>query len=107
MAIDVDMYYHDTKGEHVQGPVAVTALTPTLRDVIIHNVTATNMGTAGQIVGLPEMFVDGVTLTNVQIGCDTGMEIRDSRNIVFNAVKITPGQGVAFTTDHATVTNNP
>jgi polygalacturonase len=106
-AIDIDMYYHDKKGAKTHGPQPITASTPLLKDVLIHDVTATKINKAGRIIGLPEQLADGVTLTNVQIDSKTGFLIQDAKNIVFNNVKITPEQGEAITTENAQLTNNP
>jgi polygalacturonase len=106
-AIDIDMYYHDKTGAKSHGPQPITASTPLLKDVLIHDVTATKINKAGRIIGLPEQLADGVTLTNVQISSKTGMDIQDAKNIVFNQVKIIPTQGDPITTENAQLTNNP
>jgi polygalacturonase len=106
-AIDIDMYYHDTKGAKVHGTQPITSSTPLLKDVMIHDVTATGINKAGRIIGLPEQLADGVTLTNVQISSNTGMDIEDAKNIVFNQVKIIPKEGDPITTKNSQLTNNP
>ncbi|HXE09463.1 MAG TPA: glycoside hydrolase family 28 protein [Acidobacteriaceae bacterium] len=59
-------------------PVAampVTRLTPMFHNITIENVTATNSGNDGSIVGLPESPVLDLTLRNVHISGKTGMLI--------------------------------
>ena len=106
-AIDIDMYYHDKSGANAHGPQSITPTTPFLNDVQIHNVTATDIDRAGRIIGLPEQLARGITLTNVQITSNTGMNIQDAKDIVFNNVKITPSEGDPVTLKNAQLTNNP
>jgi polygalacturonase len=106
-AIDIDMYYHDPKGEKAHAPQPVTDFTPLLRDVKISNVTVTNADSAGRIIGLPEMPIDGIKLTSVQITCRKGLDIRDAKNIILNQVTITAAESPPVTTENAQVTTIP
>jgi polygalacturonase len=53
----------------------VTRLTPMFHNITIENVTATNSGNDGSIVGLPESPVLDLTMRNVHISGKTGMLI--------------------------------
>ena len=54
---------------------AVTAETPSFRNIRIRNLTATSTRAAGVIIGLPESLVSNVVLENVQItSATTGLE---------------------------------
>ena len=57
--------------------------TPIWRHILIRNVTSTNTSIAGQIVGLPEMPVEDVVLTNVSISAKSPIEIAHARGIKF------------------------
>jgi polygalacturonase len=61
------------EGEVPAEPVG--RLTPKFHDIIIENVTATNSGQDGLIVGLPESPVKNVVLKNVHLSGKTGMSI--------------------------------
>ena len=56
----------------------VTRLTPHFHDITIKNLTATESGSAGVIVGLPEARVLRVALHNVQISARKGLTIGDA-----------------------------
>jgi polygalacturonase len=53
----------------------ITRLTPHFHDITLENVTAVNSASAGAIVGLPEAPVLAVTLRNVKIGAQHGLNI--------------------------------
>jgi polygalacturonase len=54
----------------------VTPLTPHFHDITIENLTSTSAASAGEILGLPEAPVAGLTLRNVKIDADHGLTIR-------------------------------
>jgi hypothetical protein len=58
---------------------------------------------AGQIIGLPEMSISDVVLTNVQIAAKEGMEIIHAKGIRFVDSKITAANGPAVVTHDAQV----
>jgi polygalacturonase len=74
-AILITEYYpHPApQGEVPSEPVG--RLTPKFHDIMIENVTATNSGSAGTIVGLPESPVLGLTMKNVHLTAKTGLSI--------------------------------
>ena len=68
--------YYPRAGTMAEVPaMPVTRLTPMFHDITIENVTATNSGNGGSIVGLPESPVLNLTLKNVHISGKTGMLI--------------------------------
>ena len=85
-------------------PDAITSHTPISKNIIIRNVTATDCPTAGTIYGVPEMPVDGVTLSNVNLSAETGLKIYYARNIRFENSKITVQKGKPLITYDAQVT---
>lgn len=70
----------------------VTRLTPHFHDILIENLTATDIGTVGAIVGLPESPVTGVILRNVQIGAGN-VEIGAGTGLTVGYASVT-GQNV-------------
>jgi polygalacturonase len=55
---------------------SVTALTPHFHGFTIENLSSIDGGSAGEILGLPESQVSGVTLHNVKIQAQHGLTIR-------------------------------
>jgi polygalacturonase len=68
--------YYPRPGTPAEVPaMPVTRLTPMFHDITIENVTATNSGNDGSIVGLPESPVLNLTLKNVHLSGKTGLLI--------------------------------
>jgi polygalacturonase len=82
----------------------LTKHTPITKDIVIRNVTATDCPTAGTIYGVPEMPVDGITLSNVNLSAETGLKIYYARNIRFENSKIAVQKGKRLITYDAQVT---
>jgi polygalacturonase len=57
----------------------VTPLTPRFHNITIENLTSTSAASAGEILGLPEAPVVGLTLRNVKIDADRGLTLRYAR----------------------------
>ncbi|MGH8024388.1 MAG: glycoside hydrolase family 28 protein [Limisphaerales bacterium] len=85
-------------------PAPVTGHTPFDKNIVIRNVTATDCPSAGTIYGLPEMPIDGVIFSNVNLSADAGMQIYYARNIQFQDSKITVRTGRPLVTYDAQVT---
>jgi polygalacturonase len=74
-AILITEYYPHNAPDGEVPPEPITRLTPKFHDISIENVTATNSGSAGSIVGLPEAPVLGLTMKDVHLEGKTGLEI--------------------------------
>jgi polygalacturonase len=74
-AILITEYYPHPAPEGEVPSEPVGRLTPKFHDITIENVTATNSGSAGTIVGLPESPVLGLTMKNVHLAGKTGLSI--------------------------------
>ncbi|MDF2271879.1 pectinesterase family protein [Streptomyces coacervatus] len=74
---------------------AVTTATPNYHDITIANVTATGANTAGQIVGVPEQPITGLTLTSVNITAKTGLTVRNA-TVSTTSTTIKPASGPAY-----------
>jgi polygalacturonase len=84
IAILIESYYPKIPPDPTQDPSQpVDPTTPIWKNINITNVTATGSKTAGQIAGLPEMPVSGVTLTNVHISAGAAFEVYNAQGIKF------------------------
>jgi polygalacturonase len=82
-------------------PRPVSDGTPHWRNIEITNVTASGGQIAGQIVGLPEMPIENVTLTNVHISAEKPIQIVHARNVQFvdSSVSATKGKPIISDAD--------
>lgn len=82
--------------------------TPIFRDIHISNITARGSKIAGDITGLKEMPIQGITLDNVRIAAKQGFTVTNAKGIVFRDVEILPESGAPLSKDNAelSVTNS-
>jgi polygalacturonase len=73
----------------------VGRLTPKFHNITIENVTATNSGSAGYIVGLPESPVMDMTLKNVHLAGKTGLAVAYAK-VTMDDVTVKPDTGEAI-----------
>jgi polygalacturonase len=103
--IQITSYYPKIPAEPIADPAqAVTATTPVWRHLRIRNLTADGAAVAGEIIGLPEMPVSDVLLTNVHIKARRGFRIIHARGIRFENSSIEVEQGPPITTQDAEAT---
>ena len=93
VAITLNLFYFDKTAQQERKTAAVTSTTPVVRGIRIIDVVVEGAKTAGDIVGLPEMPIDTVTLENVRVNANTGMTVQDARNVSLRNVRITPQKG--------------
>ncbi|MET7697587.1 pectinesterase family protein [Streptomyces sp. NPDC005485] len=74
---------------------AVTSSTPNYHDITISGITATGATEAGQIIGVPERPVTGITLNSVTISARTGLTVRNA-TVRTNSTTIKPASGSAY-----------
>src|SRR6201996_5594546 len=74
-ALVISEYYPKVLPPEGDGAQPVTRLTPHFHDITLENVTAVDSASAGAIVGLPEAPVLAVTLRNVKISAQHGMNV--------------------------------
>jgi polygalacturonase len=94
-AILVTEYYPSPAPSGEVPSVPVGRLTPKFHNITIENVTATNSGSAGYIVGLPESPVFDLTLKNVHLAGKTGFAIAYAK-VTMNDVTVKPDTGEAI-----------
>lgn len=70
--------------------------TPAFKDIYVENLVSRNARRAMFFNGLPEMNIENINLKNVSITATIGAELVESKDIVFDNVKITPKEGAAF-----------
>lgn len=103
--IFITSYYPKAPDDPAQDPAQpVNSLTPIWRSIRISNVTSTNSPTAGQIIGLPEMPVSDIVLTNVKIAADKGLQVINAKGVKFVNSQITPKTGPPLLAQVADVT---
>jgi polygalacturonase len=76
--------------------VPLTQKPPTIRRVYVKNVTGNGGKTAAEIVGLPEVPIEGVVFEDVTIASENGVRCTDCSNITFKNAKITSKTGSPF-----------
>ncbi len=94
-ALIISEYYPKVMPPEDNTAQPVTRLTPHFHGILIENLIATEIGTAGAIVGLPESPVTGVVLRNVQIGAGTGLTVGYA-SVMGQNVKIFAPRGPAI-----------
>jgi lysophospholipase L1-like esterase len=109
-AITITCYYPKIPKENEAQPL--TPQTPVFKGIHITNLTATCPKEAGVIIGLPESLVTDVTLTDVQIFAQTGLTIRNAKDVRCTNVRVTVLKGEPFILENAQVegigsTNKP
>jgi len=82
----VDNNFPDYKGD--------PAKTPSIKNILIENVTSEKSKNAGRIVGLPQSKITNVTLRNVTITAEKDFVIRDADKPILENTKIEIKKGV-------------
>ncbi|MEJ5996310.1 glycoside hydrolase family 28 protein [Pedobacter sp. Du54] len=96
-AILFDMYYAAVdpialKGDKREAPkvvlLPVTEETPTFKDFHISNVACDGASKAVFIRGLPELSISNITLQNLSIKAQEGLDIQEAKNVTLNNVNL-------------------
>lgn len=104
VAILITSYYPKLpKVPEQDAPQPVAATTPLWRHIRIKNIQAEGGAVAGQIIGLPEMPIQDVVLTDVNISAAKGFEIIHAQGIQFVNSHITARHGEPLTAYDAQV----
>jgi polygalacturonase len=94
-AIVLDMQYTRTS------PEPVSERTPQFRNIHFSNITAqTNQ--AVFLNGLAEMPIEDISFSDIQFDAQTGITIREAKNIELHQVRVTTRQGPALTAENLT-----
>jgi polygalacturonase len=84
--VSITMYYSGGASEDRAEPAGEG--TPIFRDISLCNILARGAKVAGEILGLPEMPIQGVTLDNVRIAGEKSFVIRHAKDIAFHRTRI-------------------
>ena len=71
--------------------------TPAFRNIVIEDISGTNIKRAIYFNGLPEMKIQNVTLRNIVICSTYGALFRQTDGLTIEDVLISPTEGEAFT----------
>jgi polygalacturonase len=78
-------------------PQAITALTPTIRDITVSDLTATGATAESLIIGLPESCIRNVSLSNVSItGRSAGLRLRNMTATFTSVTSTLPNEDPPF-----------
>lgn len=91
-AILITEYYPHAAPEGEVPSEPVGRLTPKFHNITIENVTATNSGSAGTIVGLPESPVLALSMKNVHLAGKTGLSVAYA-TVSMDGVTVTAEKG--------------
>ena len=93
-AIILTLFY----GRSTEEPVSDR--TPIFRNIHIANMTGSEVNSLGGIVGIPEMPISNISISNVNIDAKSGMRIRDAENLTFNDFTLSTQQGPALSMEN-------
>jgi polygalacturonase len=79
-------------------PEPVSERTPVFRNIHLNGITG-DAKTAAELTGLTEMPVSDVSFVDVQLDTETGIKIKDARDLSFQNVTINASQGPALLAD--------
>ncbi len=79
-------------------PEPVSERTPIFRNIRFNAITG-DAKAAGELTGLAEMPLEGISFTDVQLDAETGFRITDARQVGFHHVTINTTKGPAIVAD--------
>ncbi|MBN2133886.1 MAG: glycoside hydrolase family 28 protein [Sedimentisphaerales bacterium] len=86
----LNMFYQKVPAE------PVSQRTPVLRNIHFSNITVKDAPVAGYVLGLPEMPVENVTFSHINIDAEKGFSCKDARDISFHDIRIDTQRGPAL-----------
>jgi polygalacturonase len=89
-AINLNLFYTNMPSE------PVTERTPIFRNIHISNMTGVDVNAAGAILGLPEMPVSDISLTDIDLKAKTGFSVVDAKDIRISGMTVNTETGPAF-----------
>ena len=101
-AITFNMYYggksvaemiEDGDNPDTSTKMKVDETTPVFRNININDIVCNGAGRAMEFNGLPEMPIDGITLKNINIIADKGVDFNNAKNIIKENVNIIVSSG--------------
>jgi polygalacturonase len=89
-AITLNLFYSNVPAE------PVSERTPIFRNIHISTMTGVQVNAAGTILGIPEMPISGISLTDIDLQTKIGFVVNDATDITMNAVTVDTESGSAF-----------
>jgi len=89
-AITLNLFYTKMAAE------PVTDRTPIFRNIHINGMTGVDVNAAGSILGIPEMPISGVSLTDIDLRCKTGFVVHDASNVDMTSLTVSAEKGPSF-----------
>lgn len=78
----------------------VSERTPIFRNIRFNGITG-DAKAAGELTGLTEMPLEGISFTDVQLEAETGFKITDAKDVSFHNVTVNTEKGAALLADKA------
>ncbi|MBP5172039.1 MAG: glycoside hydrolase family 28 protein [Bacteroidales bacterium] len=78
------------------GEEPVSERTPIFRNIHIANMTGSQVKSVGSIMGITEMPISNVSISNVNIEAETGMRVQDARELTFSDFTVSTQRGPAL-----------
>jgi polygalacturonase len=98
-SILIDSYYPTIPKDPAADTLhAITAKTPIWRHIRMNNITSDDSDSAIRILGLPEMPIQDVELSNIRINAKTGIQITSSNGIQFENCQVSSTNETPATT---------
>lgn len=94
--------YYLMEGEKRTSEQPVTRKTPVFRNIAMSNITIHGAKVLIDIMGLPEMPIQGLHISNVIGTGEAGMRAEYTDDLELHHVQINPASGPAFAANHAT-----
>jgi polygalacturonase len=74
----------------------VSERTPIFRNIHISNITGTNVNTAGRVLGIPEMPIQNLSFSDINIDAQQGFSIHTAKDVQFHNVNVNTAIGASF-----------
>lgn len=84
----MNMHYHETPEE------PISERTPTIRNVSISNVRINKATQAMAFLGLKERYIEGISISDVNINAETGIYGNNASNINLSNIRIKVDKGI-------------
>jgi polygalacturonase len=91
-----DFTYVDKNAINRDAPKSGVVMLPSLKSVVVKNLTATGANKAGIMLGIPESILTDIQLENVEITSKTGFQVENAKGLKFNNVKINVKKGEKY-----------
>lgn len=90
-AIMMNLFYDKNTVEE-----EVSERTPIFRNIHISNITGTNVNTAGRVLGIPEMPIQNLSFSDINIDAKQGFSIDTASDVQFHDVNVNTTIGASF-----------